>query len=103
MGYSNGHAVEILEKLLRISISQTRLAEEGKFEEVLKLHELREVLFNELKRIDCREEDLKALADDILKSDTALAGLIERSIVDSKGRLEKIGRGSRAAKAYTTF
>ncbi|MBI5587752.1 MAG: hypothetical protein HY889_05220, partial [Deltaproteobacteria bacterium] len=72
-------------------------------EEVLKLHELREVLFNELKRIDCREEDLKALADDILKSDTALAGLIERSIVDSKGRLEKIGRGSRAAKAYTTF
>ncbi len=103
MGYSKARPVEILETILEISASQTKLAEEGGFEEVLALQERRETLIRELQALHAREEDLKALADEILKSDTELAGLIERTIGDFKSKLEKIGKTTRAVKAYTAY
>lgn len=103
MGYSKARPVEILKTILDISASQTRLAKEGDFEEVLELQERRGTLIRELKALNAREEDLKALADEILKSDTELAGLIERTIGDFKTKLEKIGKTTRAVKAYTAY
>lgn len=103
MGYSKARPVEILKTILEISASQTKLAEEGGFEEVLDLQERRETLIRELQAINAREEDLKALADEILKSDTELAALIERTIGDFKSKLEKIGKTTRAVKAYTAY
>ncbi|MBI5468103.1 MAG: flagellar protein FliT [Deltaproteobacteria bacterium] len=103
MGYSKARPAEILKTILEISASQTKLAEEGGFEEVLALQERRETLIRELQALHAREEDLKALADEILKSDTELAGLIERTIGDFKSKLEKIGKTTRAVKAYTAY
>lgn len=103
MGYSKARPVEILKTILEISASQTKLAEEGGFEEVLELQERRETLIRELQALHAREEDLKALADEILKSDTELAGLIGRTIGDFKSKLEKIGKTTRAVKAYTAY
>lgn len=103
MGYSKARPAEILKSILDISESQTRLAKEGDFEEVLELQERRETLIREFKSFNAGEGDLKALADEILKSDTELAGLIERTIGDFKSKLEKIGKTTRAVKAYTAY
>jgi hypothetical protein len=95
--------MEILRAILDISASQTMLAREGVFEEVLKLQERRETLVREFKTLNAGEGDLKALADEILASDSELAGLIERTIGDIKTKLEKIGKTTRAVKAYTAY
>ena len=103
MGYDKSRAVEILKTILDVSESQRRLAEAGDFERVIGLQERRESLLKELKGLDTREEDLKPLADEILKRDTELAALIERSIGEFKSKLEMIGKAARAVKAYTSF
>ena len=103
MGYDKARAVEILKTILDVSGSQRLHAEAGEFEEVISLQERRELLLRELKALDTGEEDLKSLADEILKSDNELAALIERSIGDFKSKLEMIGKTARAVKAYTSF
>lgn len=103
MAYRRGRGIEILKTLLDISADQRKLAAEGEFEGVIGLQGRREALVEELKGLDIGKEDLKTLADELLKSDSDLAVLIERAARDFKSKLERIGKTCRAVKAYTAF
>jgi len=100
---SKQRAVEILETVKEISSAQRTLAEAADFEGVIGLQERREELLRELQSIETTEDALKPLADEILKGDSELSALIEKSLDEFKSKLEQIGKSARAVKAYNSY
>jgi flagellar protein FliT len=91
---------EILKEVLKLSVRQTELAQSESFEELLECQAVRVELFRELKELGGARN--KALAAEIIESDSKLAGIIEKSAGELKSRLERIGKGARVAKAYAS-
>jgi len=97
--------VEILERVLDLSVLQRRYLEEGKLPDFINCRTERERLFTELKDSDLknfRTESIKELSKKIMVNDDLLTSNISAVMNAISMRLEKIKNSSKAIKAYTT-
>lgn len=92
---------EILREVLKLSVRQTGLAQSESYEELLECQAARAELFRELNELAGPHD--KALVNEVLESDSKLAGIIEKTAGELKSRLERIGKGARVAKAYASY
>ncbi|MBI5454411.1 MAG: flagellar protein FliT [Deltaproteobacteria bacterium] len=95
--------LEMLKAVLETSVLQRRLFDEKRFEELLLKQKEREALFAELSSLesqDLKSEEAHSLIARILDHDRALSLCIESSMDEIAGKLGRVIRGARVAKAY---